>query len=144
MKYADYLTAHTGDCHFCVLTHEKLIDTPLAYLTFAIAPYHEHHLLVIPTRHMETYLDLTNDEREAMHDLLVRAMKALKRLGYVDYSILMREGGAKYKSVPHLHMNVIPCDAIGSLTHDGKERAVLEPFEIATLKESLRKVLSDG
>jgi diadenosine tetraphosphate (Ap4A) HIT family hydrolase len=141
MKYADYLKNHTG-CPFCELAQEKFITLPHAYLTFALAPYHEHHLLIIPTRHVESYVELTPEEREDMHELLLRGIQALKNVGYTDYTILLRDGGATYKSVPHLHINLIPCDAIGSLTHDGKERSVLEQFEIESLTQSVRKALA--
>lgn len=143
MKYTDYLKEHSG-CHFCALSQEKLDETDLAYQTFALAPYHEHHLLIIPKRHVESYLELTEAERGELHTLLVRGITALKKLQYNNYSVLLRDGGETYKSVPHLHINLIPCDAIGSLTHDGKERSVLEPFEIAALTESLHKALKEG
>ncbi len=143
MKYTDYLKTHPG-CHFCEPSQEKLAATSLAYLTFALAPYHEHHLLVIPKRHVESYLDVTDAEREEMHTLLVLGIRVLKKLQYTDYTILLRDGGATYKSVPHLHINLIPCDAIGSLTHDGKERLVLEPFEVDSLMTSVQQALRDS
>lgn len=136
MRYKDFL-AHTHECPFCHLKQEEIVGLPDAFMTFALAPYHEHQLLVVPRRHTEEYLDLSTAEVRDVDLLLKQGVQILKYLGYANYSILLREGEASFKSIPHLHFNIIPCDLISSLNHKGEERSVLEDFEKASLLSSL-------
>ena len=138
MNYTEFIQSST-ECPFCHLKQEEILATSSAFLSYAIAPYHEHQLLVSPRRHTEEYLDLTQQEMEEIDSLLKKGVQILKHLGYKNYSILFREGEGYYKSVPHLHFNIIPCDLVGPLNHKGEERRVLECFETKNLLEALSK-----
>lgn len=106
-------------------------ENAYAFLTYAIAPYHPHHLLVIPKRHFTAFLDITEDERAAIDALIEGGWRALTRLGYENITVLVREGKDSGKSIAHLHYHIIPNIRIGDVDHLGIDREVLSSEDIA-------------
>ena len=139
MLYQDFLKElHT--CPFCAEEEIKFAESEHAYLTYALAPYHPHHLLVIPKQHVLHYLDLSKDEEYEISMLIRSGVEALKRLGYQNITVLVREGVAVGKSIAHLHYHVIPNIRIGDIDHGGRERIILTPEEIASTVSEITRV----
>jgi len=106
-------------------------------LTYAIAPYHKHHLLVIPKKHDHAILDIRKNEMADITALIRYGLSLLHKLGYHNCSVLAREGKiGKIKSIEHMHYHVVPAVALGDLDHYGKQRKVITRKEI-------NKILSD-
>lgn len=142
MLYRDFLKdLHT--CPFCIGEQFMLIEHEHAYLTYALAPYHPHHMLVIPKRHVLPFLDLTEEEQNSITTLVRSGFSALKHLGYHNITVLVREGGDSGKSIPHLHYHLIPNIRIGDVDHHGRERAVLTPEEIVSTVSDMTRVCSE-
>ena len=142
MKYQDFLEEMT-ECPFCKGHNNRLIEeNETAYLTYALAPYHKHHLLVVPKRHVTTFLKLKDLEDSDISDLLDYGAHILEKLGYIDYSILVRNGKTVSigKSVDHMHYHIIPNIHIGSMNHSGSERAILTKEEIDILMQEIRAI----
>lgn len=135
MLYDDFLKARAGtSCPFCAHEHNRIItENTHAFLTYALAPYHKHHLLVVPKRHVELILNLTLEEVTDMESLQEQGMRILKKLGYRNLTILEREGDNAAKSVPHLHTHIIPNVHIGDLDHVGQPRVVMTDEEADAL-----------
>ena len=78
------------------------------------------HVLVIPTAHRPTLLDLQPDELAPLLDLTQRATAAIVRAFDVEgVAVWQKNGVAAYQSIPHLHFHVagtLP----GGGTHAGK------------------------
>ncbi len=133
MKYTE-LMAKERPCPFCNALPENIIaENKHAYLTFALAPYHKDHLLVVPKRHIEHILDISDSEMEDIDHLQNKAWKALQNLGYTSVSYIVREGAASGRSVTHVHYHVIPEVRLGDLDHNGTERKILDQSEISEL-----------
>jgi diadenosine tetraphosphate (Ap4A) HIT family hydrolase len=69
-------------CLFCNMDWCRVIlERDLAFVIYDGFPVTEYHCLIIPKRHAEMYFDLTEDERNACHRLLVemkgRSLKIL-------------------------------------------------------------------
>jgi len=141
MLYSDYLKT-VKVCPFCKGDDRRLKDARSAYLTYNKAPYHKHHLLVVPSRHVVSFFDLTTEEEKVINGLLFDGARALKKLGYGNLSILVREGNAKNKSIEHLHYHIVPNIQIGDLQHDGRKREIISNDEISQIVEEVEKVLS--
>ena len=140
MKYVDFLKTKEG-CPFCLRSPEYIVtETEYAALTFAIAPYHPDHLLVIPKRHIENMLDLSEAELREIDMMQKKGLEILQKLGYKNISILVREGEKTGRSVPHIHYHIIPDTVIGDLDHTGADRTVLDEQEIQDLMEKLRSI----
>lgn len=140
MLYSDYLPTITK-CPFCECNDRVFIDKKNAFLTYAKAPYHPDHLLVIPKRHVVSFLDITHEEKNDIDKLIKTGTKILKKLGYDNFSILVREGNSINKSVPHLHYHLIPNDRIGDLDHNGEQRQILSSEEIAILSQRILNII---
>lgn len=138
MLYQEHLK-NLKVCPFCVLlpSDRALLERQHAYLTYARAPYHAHHLLVIPKRHIVSFFEINENERKEIDELIVLATTTLKKLNYNSFSILVREGGDSDKSVPHLHYHVIPDIHLGDLDHLGRPRKMLEDKEVTALREDI-------
>lgn len=140
MLYVNYLEK-LKICPFCQKKGRVFIKLPHAYLSYAKAPYHPHHLLVIPIRHVESFFKLTTAEKSDIEILLAEAAKILKRLKYTNFTILIREGKGINKSIKHLHYHLIPNDHIGDLDHKGEKRKILSVKEIKLLREEISLII---
>ena len=143
MKYKDFLVDEKEKpCPFCATdVKEKIIENKTAYLTFALAPYHPDHLLVVPKRHVEHILDLTDEELADIDHLEDKGWALLQKLGYKSVSFIVREGDHSGRTVTHTHYHVIPEVRLGDVDHNGDERSILDPSEIPPLVARLRKAL---
>lgn len=141
MLYHDFLK--TGPtCPFCIPRLDALLtENDLASLTYSLAPYHQHHLLVVPNRHLENWDELSNVEELAINHLLRKGTEILRAFGYTDYTILVRNGAQSGKSVHHVHYHIVPIDMIGDLDHKDEERRILTEDERADLVKAIRAVL---
>ena len=140
MLYSEYLKQLTT-CPFCG-TQQSLSQHESAYLTFAYAPYHKHHLLVVPKRHTTSFFDMTREERAAAESLVELGTSVLRKLGYENFTILVREGSGPAKSIPHMHYHIIPDVVIGDLDHKGKERTMMTDAEVVEVQQELASVIN--
>ena len=73
---------------------------------FPISP---GHCLIIPTRHIGSFFDLSPDEREDLMSLLANAKANVEAEFKPDgYNIGINDGPAAGQTVPHLHIHLIP------------------------------------
>ncbi|MEI7689157.1 MAG: HIT domain-containing protein [Candidatus Nomurabacteria bacterium] len=140
MNYREFLQTHTT-CPFCEpIINRNIQEEYKAYLTFAIAPYHKHHLLVVSKRHIENFEELEPEEIDSVNRLLHAGVKIIKSLGYKNYTILLRNGDDHSKSIRHLHYHIIPVSMIGDLNHEGGERLVMTEEEIEQLLDEIKSL----
>ena len=87
-----------------------ITQNDLAYAIYDGYPVTEFHTLIIPKRHAETYFDLTDDEREACHSLLLTAKKAIheKDASVDGFNIGINNGESAGQTIFHCHMHLIP------------------------------------
>ncbi len=141
MLYKEFLDTLDG-CPFCFGSNRVIVDGTHAYLTYALAPYHKHHLLVLPKRHVESVGDLTDVEREEIEKLQGDGLRILQKLNYESISLLVREGPVNVnKSIRHTHYHVIPKIQVGDLDHYGQKRRILDESEIVDVMREIQAVL---
>lgn len=141
--YKDYVKT-LALCPFCRGdSSEAIKENQRAVLKAALAPYSPYHLLVVPKRHALDFIELTKDERQAVDELLIDAVRALEGLGFADYSIMVRTGKKESigKSVDHIHYHVIPKVRLGTIDINGDDRVVLTPEEMRLLTAEVRSLL---
>jgi diadenosine tetraphosphate (Ap4A) HIT family hydrolase len=97
-------------CIFCNLPKEKVIaENDLALAFYDAYPVNEGHVLIIPKRHVETYFDATQDEKNAISLLLAKAKEKLDERFHPDgYNIGVNVGAAAGQTIFHLHVHLIP------------------------------------
>ncbi len=139
MNYDEILEMDRS-CPFCESGRNKIIKkNGEAILTYALAPYCEHHLLVTPKRHIESFEELTSEEKIDIDEMLLQGIKFLKTLGHEGYSILLRNGRKTGKSIEHLHYHIIPSIVVGSLDGNHIDRKIMTDEEIDNLLELFNK-----
>jgi diadenosine tetraphosphate (Ap4A) HIT family hydrolase len=142
VKYHEYLKTLTR-CPFCNEKGPRIIlENSNAFLTYSLAPYHKHHLLVIPKRHVDSVKELTLEENVSIIFLISIGIKALDKLGHNDCSILARDGKASEKSIPHLHFHIIPEGVMVDVTIKNETREILNEEEEKYLREEFKKATS--
>lgn len=141
MLYHEFLKINT-DCPFCEPRNIKgVIDrNDEAFMTYAISPYHRHHVLVIPDRHIETFEDLNEQEVVAIDKLLRIGVKMIKSLGYENYTILVRNGNENNKSIEHLHYHIVPNVPMISPDYDSSIRKIMSEEEIIQILEDFENI----
>ncbi len=98
------------ECIFCNISKDKVIvENDLALAFFDGYPVNEGHTLIIPKRHVETYFDATQEEKNAISLLLVEVKERLDEEFNPDGSnIGVNVGAAGGQTIFHLHVHLIP------------------------------------
>lgn len=139
MKYTDYLS-NIQECPFCRPERERILENSTAFLTYSLAPYHQDHLLILPKRHIEELLEITEQELKDIDDLQKRALNILSKLGYENFSVLVRNGENSGRSVAHLHYNIIPNVILGNVSEGRKDWEVMTDEKILDMRMRLKSV----
>lgn len=97
-------------CPFCTLTDQRIRTKNEHGVVirdgFPISP---GHTLIIPKRHLASFFELTNSERQALFDLLEKAKAVIDmEFSPAGYNIGINDGAAAGQTVPHLHIHLIP------------------------------------
>lgn len=110
-KYDDIWT-NTGKCVFCDLKDKFIIaKNANAVLTVNLFPYIDGHLLVIPIKHVEDFLEVTPKVWSDMRNLAELGVNLLRKELDVDEIWLnykTSKGFSAGKSVSHGHLGVMP------------------------------------
>jgi diadenosine tetraphosphate (Ap4A) HIT family hydrolase len=97
-------------CPFCSLPPERILLTSAHGIVirdgFPISP---GHTLVIPRRHVDSFFNLTAEERVDLLGLLDQAKAGIeKEFKPETYNVGINDGPAAGQTVPHLHIHLIP------------------------------------
>lgn len=97
-------------CPFCTLPPERILAANSYAVTirdgFPISP---GHTLVLPRRHVASFFDVTQEERDALMVLLEEARRQLgQEFQPAGFNIGINDGAAAGQTVPHLHIHLIP------------------------------------
>ena len=102
-----------SSCPFCEITKhdgKRIIkENDLAFVVRDGFPISEGHTLIIPKRHVASFFEIANEERQALMELLEQAQKVLDQEFKPDaYNIGINDGIEAGQTVPHLHVHLIP------------------------------------
>lgn len=116
-----------GPCAFCALPADRILgDNEYALWILDVNPVSPGHSLILPKRHVESFFDTTQAEREAVLSLLDRAREHMSRDSAPSgYNIGINEGSAAGQTVPHLHVHLIPRFTGDSVVPKGGVRWVI-------------------
>lgn len=98
-------------CPFCRLSRrvEIICETATCVAFYDGYPVSLGHALIIPKRHVVSYFDLTNHEREAMNVVLQYVKQKVDGRYHPDgYNVGINVNEAAGQSVFHVHMHLIP------------------------------------
>lgn len=142
MKYADFLKEKRSCPFDNPAPKDVVVQNDTAFMTYALAPYHPDHLLVIPKRHVMHFFDLTPQETADIMKLQKLGWQILDSMGYSGVSFVLRQGPGTGGTVEHLHHHLIPNVRLGDMDHNGDERKILSPEEQTAAALRLRAALA--
>ena len=94
-------------CPFC--DFESIINSASVYVRDDKFPVSQGHCLVVPKRHVETWFDMSKEERQEAFELIDQVKAMLDEEYSPDgYNIGLNCGEAAGQTIPHAHIHVIP------------------------------------
>ncbi len=125
-------------CVFCELKDKYIIVEKKGWvLTVNIFPYINGHLMVIPKRHVENYVELTQKDHIVAHKLMKVGVLLLRQeLGVDGIWLILRDGRIAQKTVSHLHWQIMPY--IKGLNEWNFQKITVAPIVLA---QRLRRAL---
>ena len=99
------------DCIFCNLETSRIEKENQFALSFKdLYPVTEGHTLVIPKRHVQSFFDLTEEERSSVLDLLVIQKEELMANDSLitGFNLGINDGADSGQTVMHCHVHLIP------------------------------------
>ena len=99
-------------CAFCTDPENKertIMATDLAWSFPTNIPIVPGHTLIVPTRCVATFAELTSEECDALFVMMRDIQKALKKAyGAEGFNVAWNEGAVAGQSVPHFHVHLLP------------------------------------
>ncbi len=104
------------DCIFCAQAEDDerisklaVFEDDFLMVVLNIFPYNTGHLMVVPKRHVNSMIDLEDEERNRLFAMVQRVEELQKEV--VDpagIDVGMNIGKAAGESIPHLHVQLVP------------------------------------
>ena len=102
------------DCTFCkIITGEipgEILHKDNKVVVFKdINPQGPVHILIVPTKHIESILDLTPEDNEIMAELIYRAKLMAEELGVAEkgFRLVINTGKNARQAIYHIHAHLI-------------------------------------
>ncbi len=98
-------------CIFCKIRKKELVfENQLAYSSIDSYPVSKFHSLIVPKRHINNYFELSTDELQACHELILKTKeKILKEdVTVKGFNIGTNSGKTAGQSIMHCHIHLIP------------------------------------
>lgn len=102
------------DCEFCRIVRgeipaEVVYETATTLAFFPLEPATRGHTMVVPKRHIETFLDVDPSEIPELGLTALRVGQALRTaLSPEGMNLISSAGEAASQSVMHLHIHLVP------------------------------------
>lgn len=99
-----------NNCIFCSNNNQILLENDLAFVILDKFPVSKGHSLIIPKRHFPEYFEITPEELQAVHDLILeRKAQLLKQDSTITgFNIGINNGRTAGQTIMHLHLHLIP------------------------------------
>ncbi|OGM05672.1 hypothetical protein A2125_00095 [Candidatus Woesebacteria bacterium GWB1_43_5] len=99
------------DCIFCKIAKGEALakirgSSKNAIAFDSIDPVSEHHILIIPKMHIESFLDLEKDHAEIFMEMAQVAQKVIDGKKIAGGYKLVINGG-KYQAINHFHWHLL-------------------------------------
>jgi ATP adenylyltransferase len=133
------------DCILCAVRDNdervvtlKIYEDDLIFISLNLYPYNPGHMMIIPNRHVISFLELTKEEVVHINRTIQGVQLLLDDL-YTPkgYNIGINQGLVAGASIKHLHIHIVPrySGELGYIDIVGKTRVVVEGLD--SVKEKL-------
>ena len=96
-------------CELDVIKQREIVGNDLVWAFPTNIPIVSGHTLIVPRRCVARYEDLTKNEKEALEEMRIRIVNALKKhFDAEGFNFAYNDGKLAGQSVPHFHLHVLP------------------------------------
>ena len=125
----------------------KVYDDEYIFISLNLYPYNPGHLMIIPNRHVTSFLELTREEIIHINRTIQGIQLLLDNLySPKGYNIGINQGIIAGASIEHLHIHIVPRYGaeLGYIDIVGKTRIVVEGLDSVKQKltENIHKILN--
>jgi ATP adenylyltransferase len=116
----------------------KIYDDDIIFISFNLYPYNPGHMMIIPNRHVTSFLELTKEEVVHINRTIQGVQLLLDDLySPKGYNIGINQGLVAGASIKHLHIHIVPrySGELGYIDIVGETRVVVEGLN--SVKEKL-------
>lgn len=104
------------DCIFCAqvdkddrISFLPVYEDDFLMVELNIFPYNTGHLMVVPKRHVNSMIDLEDEERNRLFAMVQKVEELIKEVQEpAGIDVGMNIGKAAGESIPHLHVQLVP------------------------------------
>ncbi len=99
------------DCIFCKIAsgeikpRDPVLETKKTIAFWDINPVAQTHILIVPRRHIESVLKVSDDTAYEIVDMFEIAQKIVAKMKLAAFRLAFN--GGTYQHVPHLHMHLL-------------------------------------
>lgn len=135
-----------AECIFCQIIAgdipaAKLIETDKVISFLDINPVNPGHALVVPKRHVSSFLDLDQKELHVLIFIAKRVAAAVtEATGSPAFNILQNNGAVAGQIIDHAHMHVIPRSPDDGFSFGWRQLSYKEG-ELEALQQAIRDKL---
>lgn len=98
-----------NSCPFCFDPEPGIEENSTCRAFFDRFPVSPGHVLIVPRRHVASFFDLTDGERNDMFDLAKRVRgRLIEEYGPAGFNLGLNDGPAAGQTIMHVHLHVIP------------------------------------
>ncbi len=102
----------SSDCIFCKILNgeagtEFLHEDDNCVIFRDIHPKANTHLLIVPRRHIPSIIDVTDNDKELISDLILNAKKIAEKLKLNGYNLQINVGKDGGQEIFHLHIHLM-------------------------------------
>ena len=147
MDYVQGKTKPKVDCILCAVRDNdqrvvtlKVYDDELIFISLNLYPYNPGHVMIIPNRHVASFLELTREEIIHINRTIQGIQLLLDDLySPKGYNIGINQGIIAGASIEHIHIHIVPRYGaeLGFIDIVGKTRVVVEGLD--SVKRKLTK-----
>jgi histidine triad (HIT) family protein len=102
------------DCTFCKIVSREM-PSQIVYEDEEIVAFHDInpqapvHVLIVPRKHIESVLDVTEEDRGVLGAMLVRAKDIARQLGVDEkgFRLVINTGKYAGQAIYHIHLHLI-------------------------------------
>ena len=100
-----------NDCIFCKIVNgdvpsKKVFENSDVMAFETIQPVAEHHILIIPKKHISIFLELKEDDKSIFIEMAKVAQEVIK-IRKIENGYKLIFNGGKYQMVKHLHWHLL-------------------------------------
>jgi len=108
------------DCIFCKIANGdipsvKVFENDKLFAVNDINPKARIHILIIPKKHIESIMTLSQADKDLLWEMVSTARKLAEDNDLQGYKLVMNVGRDGGQTIDHLHLHLLSGDAVSEL-----------------------------